>query len=498
MSFQFILFFLMDLPIFLDGSIYVWMEFLCSIHTKETAQKAWAASISCFVGLLMISCVGAVNLKEWMPCMRTLQNPLYLLTDALKSWRVTWVIRQRSSQEHAVYMSLYTILYMVYDVVYKAHIVAGILSCFSYFGNFEEDNTHVFTSNQAKWKHALVFPCIVLCSLHTAPRACVVCNSLSATVMPATVMPANSCLPGIHVKWTLLCTKSIQALLCFIGICAMLFASFERKVWIEETQHQQGEMPTIILENANLNGELQGICMALCPLGVALASPCTFFIKNNICNSQHPYTSMRSQYIVKGMFACLVFLLLPYRLMFVITDNHVQDMNITVKENVHQIVHVQGVSLCRQWYTWFFFLGSGLMLMKPAYFLPKPLSVEALWPQMEEHEDNSSGTCNPVSFPAKMENMHHAKTSPWHNPSMGWLHETIQDKLVSEIFEQDEEWSSQHACHKVAILLFSNNLQIALHFLVVLLGLGISVLPLVERVVMGFILALCKLTLQSD
>lgn len=225
---------IMELPFFIgDGSFYVWLEFICSpMHYNTEDSSYWISSICCFLIPLALSTIMSLFkfvrptsfIQKYLPWMqKVLKVPMHMLDEA--------------------------------------HLISGILASFSHLGQFDSDNDHILASSQAKWKHVLMFPLLVL-----------LCFERIKDV-----------------------TKPVQSAVALIGIILALCPLQHRE------KISYGNTPTSAADKT---------FMVLCPLAVSLASPCTFTIKPQSFFRVENYKRWKHvlKKFVKGSVALAVFL----------------------------------------------------------------------------------------------------------------------------------------------------------------------------------------------
>jgi len=145
----------------LDGSFFVWLE------VASAARAQWSDSFVGYSALCLALPSALSFLYAFMLIWRRPWGYQKLENMPVKQPAGTAVDKEfRAAKNQVLYLlSLPGLVHLCYSVLHQAHLVGGILASLSSLGVFEGDNNHVTASNQAKWKHVLLLPLMVLCML---------------------------------------------------------------------------------------------------------------------------------------------------------------------------------------------------------------------------------------------------------------------------------------------------------------------------------------------
>lgn len=223
---------LSDLAFVLDGSFYVWLEYLTHPPAyDETSPLYQGLSGGIFAILILLSLLLSILLSMRLSMRLSVSNQL---PSATKGTTDAWKDNVKP------------VLQLIFHLSGNAHLIGGILASLSHLGSFENDNDSIFMANQAKWKHVFAFPLIVICTMEIVPWV-----------------------PQKPVSF-LLSTQVLQLMLAVLAVVlALVPLPFH-------DQHQSSLGHGFAKAQSNLLEKKDPVFLGLCPLAVALSSHCTF------------------------------------------------------------------------------------------------------------------------------------------------------------------------------------------------------------------------------
>lgn len=467
---------LLNAFLFLDGSFFVWLEFVASLHTEEEKQQAWTSSGVCFGAAFLISVIWMLVQGSYM--FRTRARMHYTAGGMLAQFAI---VDTGSSKAATIYRMSRQFASAAYMICQDAHLVAGILASFSHLGSAAQDSNHILAAWQAKWKHALLFPLLLLSTLQIVPLASVQKKKETKEEKEKEESEEESS-KSVSLASSLVCTKSIQCLAALIGLCLALS--------LENINITKDKGVAAAQNNAGL--------IVICPFSVALSSPCFFIYMCEMGRADSPHWRIQLKYATRAACALLFLFLFQWRFS----------------------TYNASVCLAEHWQTWVLIVASALLLIGRAGSRLVTCRRRAA-PQFSNGANSKLSADNHANNDANNYANNYAENMllllqasepsyTYPSPADESAHPLIPGKQIKAKHMDLVQMNTLDACEFNACELedviaclainqtnnqqpWSVSFEIGLDMAVLLLGSFLSVQTLLARAIFGLVLGICKM-----